>query len=633
MKKTMLRLLGSILILALVAGACTRKEDPEPDPTTDPSTEDPTPDPPTPSEYLGDENDQTPFEEKQLPVLRDGAPAGSVAIRFYADKPSIPYISVADFQSMMLPGSTMNVTMTQDGQYTLENRYSTATVSTTRELLTCENYLAFTNVMELSQPGMDNAPYDSFPMVRYVSQESSAPKAITFDFNFYGIDLRGNATAVYFPFATLADLYADLYFHYAACNKEKVVIASRDGDDYSIDVQAPEFSHMSLLATPRTEDMVAYTYAELCFVVDYFYGMPGRSPFEQSIGSVGLDKTLEASDAGKQVKSLLLSTNPLDFGAGMQYLMIFLYDGGHSKTWTGPELVLNDQLPYVTQYPELLLLFSQFYYSYEIKKVYGREMVTGDRVKVFPDNATYHKVGDTAICHFDDFHFIDHAAWNAYYAGTGELPTLQNITQPDRPAIFLDALKKAQDDPEVKNFVLDLTLNNGGSLDLVIVLTSLLYDETLARGYSPLTGEYFQWNYQVDRNLDRVFDDKDKEVQNDLNVCILTSRFSFSCGNALPSLCKDAGILIAGETSGGGGCAVAMFRTPEGYPYRISSARARLCGKDGENIDPGITPHVAIEYTADNSLDFGGSPVVMPGLLNFYDLEYLSGIIHEYYQK
>ena len=76
-----------------------------------------------------------------------------------------------------------------------------------------------------------------------------------------------------------------------------------------------------------------------------------------------------------------------------------------------------------------------------------------------------------------------------------------------------------------------------------------------------------------------------------------------------------------------------MFRTPEGYPYRISSTRARLSTKDWENIDTGITPHVAIEYGPDNSLDYNGTPVTMPSVAKFYDLDYLSTLIHQYYHR
>lgn len=614
--KKLLRILLCVLVVALPQ-ACSQKENPVPD------TEAPV--------FSPDAGDSKAFSEKTLPVLRRGTSAGSVKVRYYEDLPSIPYISVADFQALMLPGSTMSVSW-KEGVYELTNSYGTATVNTAEERFFSQDYMAFTNLMDQVQKGMDNAYLDGAPFVRYARQEVSAPEPVEFLFGGYGIDLRGDGSAVYFPFPTLADMYADLYYHYAVCNGEKVIVADRDEGANSIETQDPAFSSENLLAGPaRAQDLIAYSYGELCFVIDHFYGMPGRSPFEGSIGSVGLNKTLEASAAGNQVKRLLQSSNRIEMAAGMDFLIIFLYDGGHSKTWLGAPVVPNDQYSFQADYPDLLTLYMQMYLKDEIVKVASYTQILYPlRASIFPDGATYHKKGDTAICRIDDFHTVDYPAWRAYYAGTGPMPTLEQTT--DMMTIFLDALKKADEDPEVKNLVFDLTFNTGGSLDLVVAMTSLLYGESLTRSVNPLTGQRVLWCYDVDRNFDGKFDEKDKEVHYDLNFCILTSHFCFSCGNMFPSLCKDAGVLIAGETCGGGSCAVGVYRTPEGFQYQISSARSRLSDKNWENIDSGVTPNIPIELGENLFTTWNGVTVGMASVAKFYDLDYLSGIINAYYQ-
>lgn len=73
-------------------------------------------------------DDQTAYTEKMVPVNRDGQNSGTVAIRFYEDMPSVPYISVADFQNVMVPGSTVSVTKTSTGTYELKNAGGTLTV-------------------------------------------------------------------------------------------------------------------------------------------------------------------------------------------------------------------------------------------------------------------------------------------------------------------------------------------------------------------------------------------------------------------------------------------------------------------------------------------------------------------------
>ena len=196
-------------------------------------------------------------------------------------------------------------------------------------------------------------------------------------------------------------------------------------------------------------------------------------------------------------------------------------------------------------------------------QVYG--MTIPERKAFFGDKNTYHKKGNTAICHFDNFALNDKAAWDNYYQGKGPRPTL--ATSPEDPmAIFLDALEQAAADPEVKNFVLDLSINTGGSSDVVMAMTSLMYDQSFFRAYNVITGQKMEWYYDVDRNFDGKYDALDQDVHYDLNFCIITSPISFSCGNLYPSLCKDAGLLIAGQKSGGGSCAVGAHRTAAGHP-------------------------------------------------------------------
>ena len=150
---------------------------------------------------------------------------GTVTLRFYDDMPSVPYISAAAFQQLMLPGTTIEVSRTCEGTYTLTGPYAEATVNTTTEQFASDDYMGFTNLMDLIQPGMANVYLDGAPYIRYRSMElTPASATVTFDFKKYGIDLRGDDTAVYFPLTTLSDLYSDLYYHVAAYIDGTVVV-------------------------------------------------------------------------------------------------------------------------------------------------------------------------------------------------------------------------------------------------------------------------------------------------------------------------------------------------------------------------------------------------------------------------
>ena len=585
--------------------------------------------------------DQTAFTTKQLPVNRNGEASGTVSVRFYNDMPSVPYISVADFQSLLKPGSTVSVTKTGDGLYQLQNAGGNATVNTTSDTMAFDDYMAFTNLMDLLQPGMDNVYYDGAPFIRYNHQTlTGGSPAVTLDYGKYAIDLRGDETAVYFPFTTLADLYADLTYHNAACNGEKVVVTRCDDQSQGIDVLDPDFTAENIMrAGSRPADLAAYSYQELCFVLDHFYGFPGRSPIEQMNFQEGLDKVLTSTADGQQVKQLLQSTDMTDYAFGLDMLNAYYNDGGHTALWVEESVIADDDSPFSDTYPSLAEYFKENYYTSQLissavlktnltqRSVFygdtdGSDLDDDEEEDDAPPVVSYHKKGNTAICHFDTFNRINFEAWNKFYAGTGPLPTMEN-TEGDDLVVFLDALKKANEDPEVKNLVIDLSLNVGGSLDVVVAMTSLIYGESLCRNFNVLTGQQATWYYDVDRNFDGKFDELDKDVHYDLNFCILSSRLSFSCGNLFPSLCQDAGLLIAGEKSGGGSCAICTYRTAEGLKYGISSARARLINKQGQNIDGGVVPQVPIALGPDLSwLMFN-----IANFTPFYNLDNLSSII------
>jgi hypothetical protein len=232
----------------------------------------------------------------------------------------------------MLPGTSIEVTKTDEGEYLLKGPYAEATVNTTTEVFTSDDYMGFTNLMDLLQEGMDNVYYDGAPFVRYNRQElTPASATVTFEFQKYGIDLRSDDNTVYFPLATLSDIYSDLYYHVAGFNGENVDVIT-DNSNGNIAKFNPEGVKRVLASESRSADMAAFSYGELCFVVDHFYGMPGRSPLEEAIRNDGLDAALNKAEHGAQIKTLLKSTDMKEYIFGMDCLQLLLDDGGHTMT-------------------------------------------------------------------------------------------------------------------------------------------------------------------------------------------------------------------------------------------------------------------------------------------------------------
>ena len=575
------------------------------------------------------------YTERVVPVVTKIAPDSEVTLRFYDDMPNVAYISAADFQSIVLPGSVMTVTHTGAGEFTLANADATAVVNVKDNVFTSDGFEAFTNQMGLLQPGMPNVYYDGMPFVRYKKVSYSPAQATTtLDFGAYGIDIRSDGKgAVYFPFATLADMYTDLYYHHAGFNGEKVV-ANLSLNEVSLAEIDPDYNKPLIARTIRPADLADFNYKELCFAMDHFYGYPGRIRYNDALKTKGLDKTLEEDvECGPAIKKLLLSEQLPDYMLGMTGLTGIYFDGHTAMDITSalgnaadhPELAATYQATVRENQPVVVLLMSAI--QSMMAMVADQQAVTALRPKAYGEGVTYFKKGDTAVCVFNSFNNRNEKAWNDYYTGKGPMPTVEN-TQDDDMVIFLDALQKAAADPEVKNLVIDITANGGGSLDIVLAMTSLIMDKSYISQDNSLTGQHAIVEYEVDRNFNGKFDEADKDVRYDLNFAVLTSGMSFSCGNLFPSLLKDAGIPVMGATSGGGACAIQAMCTADGFCFQISSFRARLNSLSGEIIDAGITPDLPI--TVDGTVEVQVSEentATVKDFSKYFDVDYLRSLL------
>ncbi|MBR3388324.1 MAG: S41 family peptidase [Bacteroidales bacterium] len=576
------------------------------------------------------------YTEKVVPVVTKIAPDSQVTLRFYDDMPDVAYISAADFQSIVLPGSTMTVTKTGAGEYTLANGDATATININNDVFVSDQFEAFTNQMGLLQPGMANVYYDGMPFVRYKSVTYfPATVTTTLDFGAYGIDIRsdGHGT-VYFPFATLADMYTDLFYHHAGFNGEKVV-ANLSVNEVDLDEIDPDYNKPLIARTTRPADLAEFSYKELCFAMDHFYGYPGRIQYNDALKAKGLDKVLEEDiECGPAIKKFLLSEKLTDYFVGMTGLTAIYFDGHTAMDITSalgkaedhPALVSEFQKTVMANQGIIALLMSAIAQMQEMAA--DQQAVATLRPRAY-GSATYVKKGDTAVCVFDSFHSRNEKAWKDYYAGNGPLPTVDN-TENDDMIIFLDALNKANADPEVKNLIIDISKNGGGSADIVMAMTSLIMDKSYISQDNSLTGQRAIVEYEVDRNFNGVFDAADANVRYDLNFAVLTSGTSFSCGNMFPSMLKDAGIPVIGETSGGGACAIQAMCTADGFCFQISSFRARLNSLAGENIDSGIVPDypIAVEGTVDVPVS-GTDTLTVKDYSKYFDIDYLKELLEE----
>ena len=583
------------------------------------------PDPGQETNMGDDPSDKMPFKVTQTSVNVNGQSAQAVALRYYEDMPHVAYISVADFQKLLLSSASIQVNKTAVSQYSLTTSHGkTATVNTAEESMTFDDFVNFVALGVTTtgeSGGNDDDDDDDEPSFYRGEPAPLTPATATLSLNMkkYGIDLRGDGRMVYVPLSTLSDMYSNLYSNHVMFNGEKIIVTNFEKTPAEIDAA---FFKKPYETEERPADLAAYSYGELCFAIDHFYGRPGRNSIDKTIEADGLDKALD-----EKVRKLLKSTDMEEYIFGMEILATKLADGSH--TLISP--ILNGTLgglfeeksveslvdKYITPFGQLYPLEALGIVN-ALAKRDGSDESAAKRKSVLKSD-TYAKVGNTMYCIYDDFGPIDTEGWAAFYQGKGPRPTYNPNFKGDICGI-VEALDKAAADPEVKNFVLDLTCNSGGEAGVLAAITTLLAGKSSYTYENVLTKQRGVDEFEVDSNFDRVFDKKDKAPRHpELNIAILTSHLAYSCGNLLPSLMKDYGYLIIGEKSGGGSCSIQKMCTPEGLCYQLSSSRTRLINKAGENIDKGVEPHIALEVKMAKGKNKDGDMVDYRDFSAFYD--------------
>lgn len=565
------------------------------------------------------------YVTRPVPVYRETLTNERAELRFYSDMPNVPYIGISDYYALMLPGAQMKVEHS-GSSYVLTSQTGTATVDTEKDVFTSSDLSAFTNLMDQVQKGMPNVYYDGNPYAAFESVEYDRdPTTVTFDFAKYHIDLRGDDGDVIFPLSTLSDMYSDLFYHVANFNGINFYV--NDDNHYPADYERDEhFFDLLLSVKERPADMAEFTYNEFCFAAENNFGYPGRAPIEETMAAKGMDAAL--AESWPEIRQMLKSTNLYEYLVGQLYLSAGpMFDGGHTAYFAAKDAIQclkaegrKDELAGFLEagINEAIDALTEVTASGKGK---DRKAMQAARDAAFGEGVTYIKKGDTVVFVLDDFTTIDYKGWAAYCNGTGPLPADED----DGYVRFVHALEKAEADPEVKNFVMDISMNSGGSLDELVSMTDQLIGVNYTRFYNPLTKRLLTQYYSVDKNLDGKIDEADKAIKHDkLRYAVLTSGACFSCGNLFPAVMHDNGVLLMGCRSGGGSCAVQKMCAADGFGYQLSSHHGRLINAAGENIDSGVPVDVELlKINEDGTEDYSA----------FYDIDLLSREISAFYAQ
>jgi len=335
--------------------------------------------------------------------------------------------------------------------------------------------------------------------------------------------------------------------------------------------------------------MLEYERNLFYFLLDNYYGLNSVTGFKS------MSEFVKNNDYGDQ----LVSPDPTERTIAYK-IIVGLLEDNHTSYTASPLLGEDDDIKesaYIQNlHHDRTVLRSILYDERDaVLKAEGVEKITDVR---------YSSDGKTAYFSFDGF------TEATYYH--------EELTPEERLAdtyyLFVHNLNEIKEHGGVERVVIDDTVNGGGSVISMGKILALMSKDNHSKIYFAYenSGTVSELQFQVDSNDDGVYDEKDCFGQY-FDFYIITSTFSFSCGNALPFMAKNNGVAtIIGTKSGGGEMTVDSRLFPFGVQIGNSSLR-HMCFYDYE--------------TQTWKGDEAGQPVDKEVLTGWYDVDAMSAII------
>ncbi len=524
--------------------------------------------------------------------LNDLDDVKSYPVYFMGDS-DVPYFSLADWAELMTYLMHTYVKKDQDISFELSFSMENNTGVLTREdgypaYFDCDkDSIYFWDYDGFQRPdedrvlidilGTDNPGSDEEVMYfqRCPGSYERYGKDVTLELGSYGVDMVADGGNCYVPIQTLSDFLLAIQYMNVFYNGEAFYVVPFGGMGGFVADYSPIGEKFHTAAPKeRSAAMAAFSYGELCAVMDYLYGLKavhGFESFDLLCRQAGCDVALKGTDTYAADEAL--------------YKMINIHlDDGHSNFVNCSPLATD--APSRDAYFKML---QELGIGNALKNTFDDPFAAA-RAEFYPNGApVYEEVGNTAYITFDEFK--DPEEGTDYYA------TAPTAEVSDTIGVMLYAYSQImRDGSPVENVVLDLSNNGGGSSDMAIFVVSAFLGEGSVTVENTMSGAIATGKYKVDMNLDRKFDEQDLGLTGKNLFCLISPN-SFSCGNLVPNVFKNTGkVMLLGRTSGGGSCSVLPLSTAYGTDYHISSPYRLAFSKNGSfyDIDRGAEPDFSL---------------------------------------
>lgn len=408
----------------------------------------------------------------------------------------------------------------------------------------------------------------------------------------YGIPMYVYEGAFFLPVSTISDLFFSEYGLCLAYNGKNLFLldATEPFDDRSRNSKGKTIERLYYKGDKKNydADLALFNYQELIMMLEIKYGLT-----EQVLESAHYDEFFEEHG----LKKRFLLGKPKDAEEVLKEFIVIYLDDMHC--------VMKSPSPYVGKSFDTRVMMDTEVPQTEYWKPFLEGMTKDKNIRSqtklvdrYGSPVPYMEIGDTAYVTFDSFNnFLDNH--NFYYTEDFQKEKEDLLMESDPVAIanYANSQINREGSP-IKNVVIDISLNTGGSLDAAMYLLSWI------QGYARLDianskiGSEYSNTYRADVDLDGEITSKDSLASKRLNVCCVVSTATFSCGNLLASCLKESkAAKLVGRKTSGGACAVQACITPDGTAFTFSGNYKFSAVRNGKyyTIDEGVEPDYQID--------------------------------------
>lgn len=411
-------------------------------------------------------------------------------------------------------------------------------------------------------------------------------------FKKYGIPMYVYDGLFFLPVSTVSDLFFSEYGLCLAYNGNDLflLMASSPFSNKTKNAKGKTVEQLFYKANKRNydADLALFNYQELIMMLEIKYGLT-----DLLLENARYDDFFEKNG----LKNRFLLGKPKAAEDVLKEFIVIYLDDMHC--------VMKAPNPYVGKSFDTRVMLDSEVPKTEYWKLFleglERDKNARSQTKVVDGSGRpvpYMEIDNTAYVTFDSFNdFLDNHEF--YYSEDFQKQKEDLLKQSDPVAIanYADSQINRPDSP-IKNVVIDLSLNTGGSVDAAMYLLSWIQGYARLDVANSKIGSEYSNTYRADIDLDGAITSKDSLASRRLNVWCVVSSATFSCGNLMASCLKESkAAKLVGRKTGGGGCAVQACITPDGTAFTFSGNYKFSAVRNGKyyTIDEGVEPDHPID--------------------------------------